>query len=96
MVLQRLRAAPTPLLALADAAITGLWAVTGLRRPKPPVPHDYTLTIEVVDRQVVAHDENVVALTLAAADRSALPPWYPVTTRAGMPAARSSSTNALA
>jgi ferredoxin-NADP reductase len=77
MVLRRLRSAPTPLLALADATVTGLWAVTGLRRLKPPAEHDYTLTIKVVDRQVVAHDENVVALTFAATDRSALPPWHP-------------------
>jgi ferredoxin-NADP reductase len=77
MVLRRLRSAPTPLLALADATVTGLWAVTGLRRLKPPAEHDYTLTIKVVDRQVVAHDENVVALTFAATDRSALPAWHP-------------------
>ena len=77
MVLRRLRSAPTPLLALADATVTGLWAVTGLRRPNPPAAHDYTLAIEVVDRQVVAQDENVVALTFAATDRSALPAWHP-------------------
>ncbi|MEI6252409.1 MAG: PDR/VanB family oxidoreductase [Mycobacteriaceae bacterium] len=77
MVLRRLRSAPTPLLALADATVTGLWAVTGLRRPKPPAEHDYTLAIKVVGRQVVAHDENVVALTFAAADFSALPAWHP-------------------
>jgi len=77
MVLRRLRSAPTPLLALADATVTGLWAVTGLRRPKRPAEHDDMLTIKVVDRQVVAHDENVVALTFAAADRSALPAWHP-------------------
>jgi ferredoxin-NADP reductase len=77
MVLRRFRSAPTPLLALADATVTGLWAVTGLRRPKPPAEHDYTLAIEVIGRQVVARDENVVALTFAAADRSALPAWHP-------------------
>ena len=77
MVLRGLRSAPSPLLALADATVTCLWAVTGLRRPKPPAEHDYTLAIELVDRQVVARDENVVALTFAATDRSALPPWHP-------------------
>lgn len=76
-MLRRLRSAPTPLLALADATVTGLWALTGLRRPKPPAEHDYTLAIEVLDRQVVAQDENVVALTFAAADRAALPAWHP-------------------
>jgi len=77
MVLRRLRSAPTPLLALADATVAGLWAVTGLRRPKPPAERDHTMTIKVVDRQLVAHDENVVSLTFAATDRSALPAWHP-------------------
>ena len=77
MVLRRLRSAPTPLLALADVTVTCLWAVTGLRRPQPPTEHDSTLAIEVIDRQVVARDENVVALKFAAIDRWALPPWHP-------------------
>lgn len=76
-MLGRLRSAPTPLLALADAAVTGLWAVTGLRRPKSPAEHDYTLRLVVSGRQVVARDENVVALTLTAADGTALPAWHP-------------------
>ncbi|MFT4085912.1 MAG: PDR/VanB family oxidoreductase [Gordonia sp. (in: high G+C Gram-positive bacteria)] len=33
--------------------------------------------LEIVDREVVAHDENVIALTFAAADRSVLPEWHP-------------------
>ena len=37
-----------PLLALADATVAGLWAVTGLRRPKNPAAHDYTLRLVVV------------------------------------------------
>ena len=76
-MLDRLRSAPTPLLALADAAVTGLWAVTGLRRPTPPAEQHRSLTLVVAGRQVVARDENVVALTLTAADHSALPPWHP-------------------
>ena len=68
--LRGLRAAPTPLLAMAEATVTGLWALTGLRRPVPPREHHHTLTLSVVGRQVVAHDENVVALTLAAPDGS--------------------------
>lgn len=76
-MLRRLRSAPTPLLGLADTAITGLWAVAGLRRPGPPAARDRTLTLNVIDRQVVAHDENVVALTLASADDSELPSWHP-------------------
>lgn len=77
MVLRRLRSAPTPLLALADVAVTGAWAVTGLRRPVRPRECDRTFALTVVDRQVVARDENVVALTLASADGSALPAWHP-------------------
>ena len=77
MVLRRLRSAPTPLLALADVAVTGAWAVTGLRRPARPRECDRTFALAVVDRQVVARDENVVALTLASADGSALPAWHP-------------------
>ncbi len=76
-MLDRLRSAPTPLLALADAAVAGLWAVTGLRRPTLPAERNRTLRLTVLHRQVVAHDENVVALTLAAADRSPLPAWHP-------------------
>ncbi len=77
MVLRRLRSAPAPFLGLADAAITGFWAATGRRRPTRPAHRDRTLTLAVVDREVVARDENVVALTLAAADRSPLPAWHP-------------------
>lgn len=77
MLLGRLRSAPTPLLGLADAAISGLWATAAPRRPTRPRGRDRALALTVVDRQVVARDENVVALTLAAADSSALPRWHP-------------------
>lgn len=77
MVLHRMRAAPAPLLSLADAAITGLWAVTGLRKPAPLQERDRRLRLTVADRQVVARDENVVALTLQSADGSVLPAWHP-------------------
>lgn len=77
MVLQRLRSAPAPFLGLADAAITGFWAAAGWRRPTLPVEHDRALTLRVIDRRVVARDENVVALTLGHSDRSTLPPWHP-------------------
>ena len=63
---------------MADVAITSLWAVTGsLRRPRAPRPRDRTITLRVVERQVVAHDQNVVALTLADPDHRPLPPWHP-------------------
>ena len=77
-MLRRLRSAPVPSLAVADAAVTALLAVTGtLRRPAPPPVRDRTITLTVVDRQIVARDHNVVALTLAAADRTPLPAWHP-------------------
>jgi len=77
MLLRRLRSAPTPLLGLADLAVTGTWAVSGLRRPRQPHGRDRTFGLTIADRQVVARDENVVALTLAASDGSPLPPWHP-------------------
>ena len=77
MVLRRLRSAPTPLLGLADATLSAVWAVTGSRRPVPPPARDRTLPLTVTDRAVVAHDENVVALTLAADGDALLPPWHP-------------------
>ena len=77
MLLRRLRAAPTPLLGVADAAFTAVLAVTGSRRVVPPPAHDRTLALTVTDRVVVARDENVVALTLAAADGTQLPSWHP-------------------
>lgn len=65
-------------LGIADAAITGLWATTGrLRKPADPPERDRRLTLTVIDRQVVARDQNVVALTLAASGGSDLPPWHP-------------------
>jgi ferredoxin-NADP reductase len=38
---------------------------------------DRTHVLRVADRRVVAHDENVLALTLAAADGEPLPTWFP-------------------
>lgn len=65
-------------LAIADVTVTGLWAVTGrLRKPTVPAGNDRPLTLTVSDRQIVAHDQNVVALTLVAADGSTLPAWHP-------------------
>lgn len=77
MVLRRLSSAPSPFLGLADAAITAFWTAAGWRRPTLPAERDRTLTLHVIDRRVVAQDENVVALTLAAADRATLPQWHP-------------------
>lgn len=65
-------------LRLADATISTLWAISGaIRKPATPPARDHTLTLAVVDRHVVAQDQNVVALTLSAPDRGPLPSWYP-------------------
>ena len=67
-----------PSLGLADAAIVGLWGISGaIRKMKPPAAPDRTIALTVTDRQVVAHDQDVVALTLAAADGRVLPRWHP-------------------
>jgi ferredoxin-NADP reductase len=86
-LLERFRQAPPSatgrsshdvLLGLADAAVTGLWALSGsIRRVTAPAPHDSSLRLTVVGRTVVAHDQDVVTLTFAGADGAALPPWRP-------------------
>lgn len=66
------------LLGLADVTLTGMWAASSRLRRATALPEpDRTLTLTVADRQIVAHDQNVVALTLTAPDRSVLPPWRP-------------------
>jgi ferredoxin-NADP reductase len=66
------------LLGLADAAVTGLWALSGsMRRVAAPAHHDSTITLTVVGRNVVARDQDVVTLTFAGADGAPLPPWRP-------------------
>ncbi len=66
------------LLGLADAAVTGLWAVSGaIRRVTAPAQRDSSITLTVVGRTVVAHDQDVVTLTFAGADGAPLPRWRP-------------------
>jgi len=79
MVVQRLRALNSiVMLRLAKVTVTTMWTTSGvLRRPRLPGPSDPMLTLTVTDRAVMALDENVVALTLAHADGSDLPPWHP-------------------
>ncbi|OBG82316.1 ferredoxin [Mycobacterium sp. E802] len=67
-----------PMLGLAEVTISTMWAVSRyLRRPTPPPELDRTITLTVTERQVVAHDQDVIALTLAAADGRPLPQWHP-------------------
>ncbi len=67
-----------PLLGAAYLALSGIWGLTAsIRRPPPIRERDHSQTLKVVKRQVVAHDEDVVALTLAAADGRPLPSWFP-------------------
>jgi len=66
------------LLGLADAAVTGLWALSGsIRRVTPPAVHDGSIMLTVVERRVVARDQDVVMLTFADVDGAPLPPWRP-------------------
>ena len=66
------------LLGLADAAVAGLWAVSGsIRRVTAPAHRDTRITLTVVERAVVAHDQDVVTLTFAGADGVRLPSWRP-------------------
>jgi ferredoxin-NADP reductase len=72
------RARHDPSLSLADTALRGLWAISGaIRRMNPPAAPDRSIALTVVDRQVVAHDQDVVALTMRAADGRQLPRWHP-------------------
>jgi ferredoxin-NADP reductase len=65
-------------LRIADASVAALWGFSGaIRKMKPPVAADRLFGLTVLDRQVVAHDRDVVALTLAAADGRPLPQWRP-------------------
>ncbi len=67
-----------PFLGLAKVIVSGVWGLTSsVRRPPSVLERDRTHVLRVVDRKVVAHDENVVALTLAAANGQPLPPWFP-------------------
>jgi ferredoxin-NADP reductase len=65
-------------LGIADASVAALWAVSGaIRKVKPSPEPDRLIGLTVVGRQVVAHDQDVVALTLAAANGQRLPRWHP-------------------
>ncbi len=72
----RLRRDPT--LSLADAAISGLFAASAaVRRIQLPRAGADAFALTVAARRVVARDQDVVELTLAAPDGTPLPRWYP-------------------
>lgn len=66
------------LLGVADAVISGMEALAAAtRRVTPPAAADRSRVLRVVDREIVAHDQDVIALTLTACDGEPLPRWYP-------------------
>ena len=52
-----------------------LWDSGALRRATAPADCDPSVRPTVADRRVVAHDQDVVALTLVGADAAELPSW---------------------
>lgn len=66
-----------PLLTVGTMMFRAWWPVW---RPLSPLRRgavrDGTTRVRIVGREVVARDENVIALTLAAADGGALPNWH--------------------
>jgi ferredoxin-NADP reductase len=65
-------------LGLADATLNGLWAISGAIRHMADLPdHDSAFALTVADRRVVAHDQDVIALTLVGSDHDRLPRWHP-------------------
>lgn len=64
-------------LRVADAAISGMWAISGTaRRISTPPVADRTIALRVAERRVVARDQDVVAVTLVGADGGPLPRWH--------------------
>jgi ferredoxin-NADP reductase len=63
------------IIGVADAVISGMEALArATRRVTLPDETDRTIALTVSDRRVVAHDQDVVALTLVGRD---LPRWHP-------------------
>jgi hypothetical protein len=78
-----------PLMGFADVAVAGLFGLSGAIRnvaPLPSVARDFPLV--VTDRRVVAHDQDVIALTFAAPHGGPLPRWHPRSTHRRPPAQR--------
>jgi ferredoxin-NADP reductase len=65
-------------LGLAATVLNGLFNLSGAIRNVAPLPGvDRAFPLVVADRRVVAHDQDVIALTLTAADGAPLPRWHP-------------------
>lgn len=63
---------------LLDGVVNGVWRMTGtIRDMAEPRERDHTVTLRVAGREVVAHDQNVVALTFEAVDGARLESWHP-------------------
>lgn len=72
------RQRPDLFVGMAGVVIAGMEAVSAAtRRVRLPGETGRTRVLRLTERQVVAHDENVVALTFTAADGSPLPRWHP-------------------
>ncbi|WP_442943039.1 PDR/VanB family oxidoreductase [Nocardia sp. NBC_01503] len=53
------------------------WAERVHRRSPPAPENDRRIDLVITDRSIVAHDQDVVALRLAAPDGGVLPRWWP-------------------
>ncbi|GAC1409810.1 MAG: PDR/VanB family oxidoreductase [Mycobacterium sp.] len=66
---------PYLVIGVADALISGMEALAGAtRRVTLPGETNRTIPLTVADRRVIAHDQDVIALTVVGKD---LPPWHP-------------------
>ena len=72
------RGRPDLMVGVAGAVISGMGALSGaIRRPALPRELDRTIVLRVADRRVVAHDQDVIALTLVPGAGGRLPRWHP-------------------
>lgn len=66
-----------PILTVGTAFMRAWWPAWRPLSPLRPTPANAGITqVRIVNREVVAHDENVIALTLAAAEGGVLPSWH--------------------
>lgn len=66
------------MIGLVDVAAERLFGLTAAIRNVAPLRDvERGITLEVANREVVAHDQDVIALTLVAPDRGPLPRWHP-------------------